>query len=238
MKILILGYGKMGHKIEELALGRNHEIIATIDQDNQKELNQLQGESVDVAIEFSQPDAAFDNIMTCLEKNIPVVSGTTGWLDRKAEVEAFCNKQETAFFYASNFSIGVNLFFKLNEFLARLMQPYQEYSTDLEEIHHTQKKDAPSGTAITLAEGIIENQDKYDSWINNTSGIQNQLPIVSKRIDKVPGTHIVKYSSYIDEIEIKHTAHSREGFALGAVLAAEWIEDKKGIFSMKDFLQL
>jgi 4-hydroxy-tetrahydrodipicolinate reductase len=234
MKIILLGYGKMGKTIERIAVERGHAISAKIDVANQHELDTAIG---DVAIEFSHPDAAFDNITKCLKRNIPVVCGTTGWLDRRAEVEALCSKSNGSFFYASNFSLGVNIFFKLNEFLARLMGTTNGYDISMEEIHHTEKKDAPSGTAITLAEGILKHTPAKARWINAESGGSNEIPIRSLRMGQVPGTHTVVYTSPIDDIEIKHTAHSRDGFALGAVMVAEWIQGRKGILNMDDFLK-
>jgi 4-hydroxy-tetrahydrodipicolinate reductase len=240
MNILILGYGKMGKIISEIAEDRGHHITAKINIENVIDLEKLDPSTIDVAIEFSQPEAAWDNIMWSLKRNIPIVSGTTGWLDRKAEIEATCKALDGTFFYASNFSVGVNIFFRVNKFLSKLMKDQNDYAISLEEIHHTEKKDAPSGTAITLAEGILENVDWLSGWklTSDTELRSNELPITSKRIDPAPGTHIVKYHSEIDDIEIRHTAHSRKGFAQGAVLVAEWIKDKKGIYSMDDFLSL
>lgn len=234
MKIILLGYGKMGKTIEQIAINRGHEISARIDVDNQHEFESLKG---DVAIEFSHPDAAFENVRRTLEKNIPVVCGTTGWLDRKGEIESLCDKLNGAFFYASNYSLGVNLFFKLNEHLARMMESFPEYNIEMDEVHHTQKKDAPSGTAITLAEGVLKNLSRKKQWTKEKEVQDTDLAIKSFRIADVPGTHVVKYSSDIDDIEIKHTAHSRQGFATGAVMVAEWIRDKKGVLSMDDFLK-
>lgn len=237
MKILILGYGKMGKAIEEIAEDRGHTIEHKININNTQALKFINSEDIDVAIEFSQPDAAFENISYCLNNNIPVVSSTTGWLDRKPEIVALCKEKNGSFFYASNFSLGVNLFFKLNEVLAQLMDQQQGYNVGITEIHHTEKKDAPSGTAISLAEGLINNISSKTEWINEPSEEENVLPIISKREPEVPGTHIINYFSDVDEIEIKHTARSRTGFALGAVLVAEWIRDKKGVLSMKDFMK-
>ncbi len=234
MNIILLGYGKMGKTIERIALERGHTISARIDVGNQHELDAAKG---DVAIEFSHPEAAFNNITKCLTRNIPVVCGTTGWLDRRAEVEALCNKSNGSFFYASNFSLGVNIFFKLNEFLARLMRSTSGYNITMEEIHHTEKKDAPSGTAITLAEGILKHIPSKARWVNEETSKDDELPIKSLRIGQVPGTHTVAYSSSTDDIEIKHTAHSRDGFALGALLVSEWIQGKKGVLNMDDFLK-
>lgn len=238
MNILILGYGKMGKIIGEIAESRGHSIAAKINIDNRYELDSLDASTVDVAIEFSQPEAAVENISWAMKRGIPVVSGTTGWLSRKREIEELTVQHDGAFFYASNYSIGVNIFFKVNEFLAKLMNETSGYKTSLEEIHHTEKKDAPSGTAITLAEGILRNTDRLNKWhlAGQSNENEQSLPITAKRIDPAPGTHIIRYRSEIDEIEITHTAHSRQGFALGAVLVAEWIQGRKGVLSMDDFL--
>jgi len=233
MRIILLGYGKMGRTIDRLARERGHEIVARIDVDNQHVLETVTG---DVAIEFSHPEAAFENVKNCLLKNIPVVCGTTGWLARKKEIEHLCEAQDGAFFYASNYSVGVNLFFKVNEYLSRLVAGFPEYDVRMDEIHHVEKKDAPSGTAITLAESILSNSKRKKRWVGEKTGKSEDLYISSFRIDQVPGTHIVKYESMIDDIEIKHTAHSREGFARGAVMVAEWIVGKKGILTMDDYL--
>lgn len=238
MKILILGYGKMGKTIEQIALNRNHTVPYKIDLHNQNALQDIGKEDVDVAIEFSSPESAYKNIRACLEKGIPVVSGTTGWLERKKEIEQLTRETNGGFFYASNYSVGVNLFFHLNKILARIMNNFPEYSASMEEIHHTEKKDAPSGTAITLAEGILENLDRKSGWVNTETRKEEELSIISKRIAEVPGTHTIDYSSKIDSIEIKHTAHSREGFAEGAVVAAEWLIGKSGIFGMDDMLKI
>ena len=231
MKIALLGYGKMGKIIDEIATQRNHEIVARLNESpTSGNLN-----NADVVIEFSNPEVAFNNIKTCLENNIPVICGTTGWLDQKPEIEKIAAENNTAFLYGSNFSLGVNLFFALNEKLANLMKNFPEYNVQLEEIHHTHKKDAPSGTAISLAEGIIKNDQRFEGWkLDETK--EKELGIFAIREDEVPGTHSVFYKSSVDEIEIKHTAYSRNGFALGAVIAAEWIQGKTGNFSMKDVL--
>ena len=231
MKIALVGYGKMGKIIGEIAESRGHEVVAKLNESPTLEnLN-----DPDVVIEFSNPEVAFNNIKICLENKIPVVCGTTGWLDQKPEIEKIATENETAFLYGSNFSLGVNLFFALNEKLADLMKNFSEYKVQLEEIHHTHKKDAPSGTAISLAEGIIKNDHRFDAWkLDETKG--NELGIFAIREDEVPGTHSIFYRSEVDEIEIKHTAFNRNGFALGAVIAAEWIQGKKGNFSMKDVL--
>lgn len=234
MKIILLGYGKMGKIIERIAQERGHDISARIDISNIHEFATAQG---DVAIEFSHPEAAFKNVMGCLERNIPVVCGTTGWLNHKPEADALCKKNNGAFFYASNYSLGVNIFFKLNEYLAKMMKGLHEYEVSVDEIHHTEKKDAPSGTAITLAEGILKYSDQKKKWVNDDTTREDELPIKSFRIDQIPGTHTIKYNSLIDDIEIRHIAHSREGFALGAVKVAEWIRDKKGVLSMDDYLK-
>ncbi len=229
MKIALLGYGRMGQAIEKIAIDRGHTIVAKIDKDNPDEAYEA-----DVAINFSVPMAAYENITSAIDKKIPVVCGTTGWLDRLDEVETLCQQNEGAFLYASNFSLGVNLFFELNVKLADMMQKQPLYTASIEEIHHTQKLDKPSGTAITLAEGIPSAGNVWHLVEDNGEGV----PITSIRKDEVPGTHTVTHRSEIDEISITHTAHNRTGFALGAVLAAEWIQDKKGIFSMRDVLQL
>lgn len=232
MKIALFGYGKMGKMIEKTALERGHRIVARMDVDSPP----ADYSGMDVAIDFSSPDAAFENIKGCLENGVPVVSGTTGWLASYDKAAEICKKHGGAFIYASNFSLGVNIFFELNSCLARLMHPLQQYKPDIEEIHHLQKLDAPSGTAITLAEGIIANS-AYGGWTLNGKG-EEKIPIISKREGEVAGTHTVSYRSAIDSIEIRHTAHSRQGFALGAVIAAEWIRGKKGVFGMKDVLNL
>lgn len=232
MKIALVGYGKMGKIIDEISQNRRHEVVARLKETPTKEsLN-----DADVVIEFSNPEAAFENIKVCLENKIPVICGTTGWLDKKPEIERIAVEQNSAFLYGSNFSLGVNLFFAINEKLAKLMNNVDEYQCQLEEIHHIHKKDAPSGTAISIAEGIIENS-KYEAWkLDETKG--KELGIFAIREDEVPGTHSVFYRSEVDEIEIKHTAFNRNGFALGAVIAAEWIVGKQGVFSMKDVLGL
>ena len=231
MKIALVGYGKMGKIIDEIATQRNHEIVARLNESpTSGNLN-----NADVVIEFSNPEVAFNNIKTCLENKIPVICGTTGWLDQKPEIEKIAAENNTAFLYGSNFSLGVNLFFALNEKLADLMKNFPEYNVQLEEIHHTHKKDAPSGTAISLAEGIIKNDQRFEGWkLEETK--EKELGIFAIREDEVPGTHSVFYKSSVDEIEIKHTAYSRNGFALGAVIAAEWIQGKTGNLSMKDVL--
>ncbi|MCM4154437.1 4-hydroxy-tetrahydrodipicolinate reductase [Gramella sp. AN32] len=233
MNIALLGYGKMGKTIEEIAINRGHEIVLKVEQDisNYK----VEENKIDVAIDFSIPGAAFNNITTCFRKSIPVVCGTTGWLDHLDEAKEICLKNDSAFLYASNFSVGVNIFFELNKKLASMMQGMEDYSVNIEEIHHTQKLDAPSGTAITLANQIKEIGTHFKGWKLDKKE-DHFIPIFAKREENVPGTHTVSYVSEIDSIEIKHTANSRLGFALGAVLAAEFLHNKKGIFSMKDVL--
>jgi len=238
MKIAIVGYGKMGKTIEKIARDRGHEISFAVDHGEADKLLQISKENTNVAIEFTQPEAAYENIKHLISNKVPVVSGTTGWLDKKPAIEELCQQKDGTFFYASNFSIGVNIFFKLNEYLANMMSNFNEYDVKMEEIHHTEKKDAPSGTAITLAEGILSQIKGKKQWINEVSASAELLPIASKRIDKVPGTHTVNYYSLVDDIEIKHTAHSREGFAKGAVIVAEWLQDKKGVLSMNDFMKI
>ncbi|MBT8181097.1 MAG: 4-hydroxy-tetrahydrodipicolinate reductase [Eudoraea sp.] len=232
MKIGLFGYGKMGKMIEKIAIQRNHSIIAKIDVDTKE----IDYSAMDMAIDFSSPEAAFNNIKGCLERNIPIISGTTGWLNDYEKIISYCKKKNGAFIYASNFSLGVNLFFQLNSYLAKMMNNLPDYKVSIEEIHHLQKLDAPSGTAISLAEDIIDNS-AYEGWLLEKSQDQN-IPIISKRIADEYGTHIVSYENEVDEIVIKHKAHNREGFALGAIVAAEWLNGKKGVFSMKDVLNL
>lgn len=230
MKIALLGYGKMGQIIEKIAVERGHQIVLKKD-----EFNTYEGLSdADVAIDFSIPAVAVSNISNSFNANVPVISGTTGWLEHYDEMVALCKEKNGGFISSSNFSLGVNLFFELNEYLAKMMSKFDSYSVQIEEIHHTQKLDAPSGTAISLAKGVIENSD-YTNWTMEKPD-SNQILIEAKRIGDVPGTHTVTYNSAVDSIEIKHTAHNREGFALGAVIAAEWIVGKKGVFTMKDVL--
>jgi 4-hydroxy-tetrahydrodipicolinate reductase len=232
MKIALLGYGKMGQVIERIALERGHEIVLKKD-----EFNTYDGlSSADVAIDFSVPTAAVTNISNCFHANVPVISGTTGWLEHYDEMLALCAAKNGGFISSSNFSLGVNIFFELNEYLAKIMSKFDSYSVDMEEIHHTQKLDAPSGTAISLAKGVIENSN-YTKWTLDKPE-NNEIHIETKRIGTIPGTHTVTYNSAVDAIEIKHTAHNREGFALGAVIAAEWIVGKHGVFTMKDVLNL
>lgn len=235
MKIAIIGYGKMGKTIEGLIEGK-HDIVLRINSQNAPEMTTENLQKADVAIEFSTPDAAFNNILKCFEANIPIVVGTTAWLDRLEEITQLCEQQNQALFYASNFSIGVNLFFELNRKLAKMMADYPNYHLQIDEIHHTQKLDAPSGTAITLAEGIMEVDASKKKWVNRSIEEEGTIDIVSHRKEDVKGTHVITYSSDIDTIEIKHTAHTRAGFALGAIKAAEWLVGKKGVFTMRDYL--
>ncbi len=236
MKIALIGYGKMGKAIEEIALERGHQIVLTIDLNNQQDLTAEKLSKADVAIEFTGPESAFENVQKCMKAGIPLVCGSTGWLSRLEEARASCIEHNAALLVTSNFSIGVNIFFEINKKLAELMQSHPEYDVKMEEIHHTQKKDAPSGTAITLAEQILHKIDRKSNWVNQVSGNNDELSIISKRIDPAPGTHSISYTSTIDDIEIKHTAHSRKGFASGAVVAAEYLAGKKGIYSMSDVL--
>lgn len=238
MKIALIGYGKMGHMIEEIATQRGHEIVLKIDVTNQQDFTKENMSKANVAIEFTNPESAFQNVMKCLEFGVPVVSGSTGWNNKLDEAKNYCLQNNGSFLHTSNFSIGVNIFFEVNKLLAKLMASQPEYDVTMREIHHTAKKDAPSGTAVTLAEQILSNLPRKKNWINEPAQNEEQLSIISERIDPAAGTHYVKYSSEVDDIEIIHTAHSRKGFALGAVLAAEYISDKKGIFSMKDILHL
>ena len=232
MNIALFGYGKMGKMIEGLAQSRGHQIIAKIDIDTIG----IDFSQMDVAIDFSMPDSAFGNISDCLKNKVPVISGTTGWLQHFDDVVKLCEEEQGAFIYASNFSLGVNIFFELNQQLAKMMKQLRQYTVSMEEIHHTQKLDAPSGTAITLAEGIVAHTD-YTGWKLNEAAA-DEIPIISERTGTTPGTHTVDYTSAVDSIEIKHTAHNRKGFALGAIIAAEWLVGKTGVFSMKDVLGL
>jgi 4-hydroxy-tetrahydrodipicolinate reductase len=241
MNIALLGYGKMGRIIEQFAIDRGHEIVLKIDAFNLNELTAENLKKADVAIDFSTPDSALANIEACFNAGTPVVVGTTGWYDRLSEVRSKCEQSNNTLLYASNFSIGVNVFFFVNKVLAKIMNRYPQYEVLVEEIHHTQKLDSPSGTAITIAEGIIEGLDRKNQWVNDLVGEgdevvakQEQLLIESHRIEEVPGTHTVIYSSEVDDIELQHKAHNRAGFALGAVVAAEWLKDKKGFYSITD----
>lgn len=241
MKIALIGYGKMGKLLERFAQERGHEIILTIDADNASDIRSETFKQADVAIEFSVPHAALGHIYDSFEAKVPIVVGTTGWYDDLAQVKQKCLEGNNTLLYASNFSIGVNVFFHVNKLLAKLMNRYPQYDVQVEEIHHTQKLDAPSGTAITIAEGILEGLGRKHRWVNELVGQgeergskPDELLIESHRIEEVPGTHTVIYSSEVDELEFKHTAHSRAGFALGAILAAEWLQHKKGFYSIQD----
>jgi 4-hydroxy-tetrahydrodipicolinate reductase len=238
MKIALIGYGKMGHMIEEIALQRGHEVVLKINIDNTEDFTAENMAAADVAIEFTAPESAFENVKSCLDFGVPVVSGSTGWNENIPVAREYCLQKGGAFLHASNFSIGVNIFFQVNKLLAKLMASQPGYEVSLKEIHHTQKKDAPSGTAVTLAEQVLANLDRKKTWVNNESTNPEELSIISERIDPAPGTHFVKYTSEVDDIEIIHTAHSRKGFALGAVLAAEFLAGKKGVFTMDDVLNL
>ncbi len=241
MNIALIGYGKMGQIIERFAVERGHEVVLKISVDNLDDLTTANLKKADVAIDFSAPDAAIGNIYACFDANVPLVVGTTGWYGQLQQIKNECLSGNNSLLYGSNFSIGVNLFFHINEVLAKLMNNYPAYEVQVEEIHHTQKLDSPSGTAMTLAEGIIDQVERKSEWVNelegqNVAGVlkKEQLLILSDRIENVPGTHTVIYSSEVDEIAIKHTAHSRAGFALGAVIAAEWLQHKQGFYNISD----
>ncbi len=236
MKIGLIGYGKMGKEIEKILLDRGHEVPVIIDANNSDDIHNLTG--IDVAIEFTTPETAFSNLKTCISQGVPVISGTTGWLEKRAELEKYCTEQNGAFFYASNFSLGVNLFFKLNTYLAQVMERHSEYKVSIEEVHHTEKKDKPSGTAICLAEQILDSNKALNSWKLDADPNSSAIPVTAKREKDVAGTHTITYESVTDKIEITHLAKSRKGFAMGAVLVAEWIAGKRGIFSMDDFLNI
>lgn len=239
MKLAIIGYGKMGKEIEKIVLSRGHQIELIVDLSNRDDLNPETLQNIDVALEFSHPDSAAQNIISCFESGVSVVSGTTGWLSDLGKVNAICNKNKLAFFHATNFSPGMNIMFMLNQSLARVMEKFSSYEVSISETHHIHKLDSPSGTAISLAESIIENSSRKNNWImdaDQRSG--TSIPIVSKRLTEVPGEHTVLWESSEDKIQIKHEAKNRQGFALGAVLAAEFIKEKKGIFGMKELLGL
>jgi len=238
MNIALIGYGKMGKAIEEIALQRGHTIVLKIDLDNADELTKENLAKADVAIEFTGPHSAFENLKKLMQFGTATVCGSTGWLEKLDEINDDSKKNKGGFIYASNFSVGVNIFFEVNKKLAALMKDHEDYEVQLTEIHHTTKKDAPSGTAITLAEQVLENISRKKNWVNHISDNPEDLEILSERIDPAPGTHKIKYSSGVDDIEIIHTAHTRKGFALGAVLAAEFLKGKKGVYSMKDVLSL
>ena len=238
MNIALIGYGKMGKAIHEIAKQRGHEAVLIIDADNLHDLTPENIKKADVVIEFTSPHTAFKNVTFCLQQSVPVVCGSTGWLDKLDEAKAIAEAARTGLIVASNFSVGVNIFFELNKRLAQLMAMQDSYDVSLKEIHHTAKKDAPSGTAISLAEQVLDAVPRKEKWVNDESSHTSDLPIISERIDPAPGTHFVKYSSAVDDIEIIHTAHNRTGFALGAVLAAEFLKDKTGFFGMKEVLNL
>jgi 4-hydroxy-tetrahydrodipicolinate reductase len=237
MKLALIGYGKMGKEIEAIAVSRGHEIKLIIDIDNQNDLTAENLRNCDAAIEFTIPSSAVENYYKCFDAGIPVISGTTGWLNRREEVVKRCKEKSGTFFYGSNFSIGVNLFFELNKTLARLMAMHPEYKPEMTEVHHTKKLDAPSGTALSLAEDIINILPKINKWTENSSAEENELPVHSQRTGDVPGIHTIRYESEADFIEITHSAKSRKGFALGVVMAAEYCQGKTGILSMKDMLK-
>ncbi|HUQ66807.1 MAG TPA: 4-hydroxy-tetrahydrodipicolinate reductase [Flavitalea sp.] len=237
MNIALLGYGKMGHAIEEIAIQRQHNIVCTVGIENLEDRTDENIKKADVVIEFSSPDSAYENVMFCLHNKVPVVCGSTGWLDKYGQVKKYCEENNGGLIYASNFSVGVNIFFALNRKLAQLMAPHHDYSVELKEIHHTQKLDAPSGTAISLAQQVMEHIGYKKKWVNNPSDNKNELVIISERKDPAPGTHVVNYHSDIDDICIMHTAHNRKGFATGAVLAAEFLAKRKsGVYGMEEVL--
>lgn len=237
MKIALSGYGKMGKEIEKIALERGHEIIVTFNDPDDWAGKEEQLAQADVAIEFSIPHSVVSNIFRCFDANVPVVVGTTGWFEQLDHVKQVCGEHGRAIFYASNFSIGVNIFFEVNRVLAKLMNEHEDYKVTMEETHHTAKLDSPSGTAIKLANDVIDNLDRKDVWVNEKSAKDYELEVISHRVENVPGTHVVKYESDIDDIEITHTAKSRVGFAKGAVIAAEWLVGKKGVYTMSDLLK-
>jgi len=236
MKVALVGYGKMGKTLEKILVDRGHEVVARFGSEG---IQVAELKKADVAIEFSVPEAAYGNLKTCLESSVPIVTGTTGWLDRYDEIVSLCEQQKGGLIYASNFSLGVNLFFALNRYLAELMAPYSDYNADMTEIHHIHKLDAPSGTAISLAEDLIKSLPQKDKWaLQENTQSDSDLSIKAIRENEVPGTHSIRYSSAIDDIEITHTAHNRQGFALGAVIAAEYLNGKQGVYSMRDVLNL
>jgi 4-hydroxy-tetrahydrodipicolinate reductase len=239
MKLLLIGYGKMGQAIEAQAVARGHQIAGIVDPTRPDvRITDFDPTTVDAAIEFTHPDAAFANVMACLQQGLPVVCGSTGWLHHFSEAQALCRQKAGALFYASNYSVGVNLFFHFNEYIAAKMHQFGGYDVQVREIHHTQKVDQPSGTALTAAEGILRHFPNKTTWRNEPTQQAEQLAIISERTGQVVGTHIVTYSSAVDDIELKHEAHSREGFVLGALLAAEWLPSHQGVFGMKDLLGL
>lgn len=236
MKIALIGYGKMGKAIEQIALQQGHEVVLRLDVNNPEEFTAANLQKADVAIEFTRPETVFENLQKCLEAGVPVVVGTTGWLHRLEDAKVICTQHQGALFHSSNYSVGVNIFFAVNRFLAQMMNGHPQYEVRMAETHHTQKLDAPSGTAITLAEGILENLKRKTNWVNQPTEEAEELSILSYRVDPAPGTHEVYYESTIDTIEIRHTAHSREGFASGALQAALWLVGKQGVFGMADLL--
>lgn len=237
MNLAIIGYGRMGKEIEQIALDRGHKVLLKIDESNVSSVNKDNFKNIDVAIEFTVPESAFSNINLCFKYDIPVVSGTTGWLNKFDIILDKCKKENQTFFYASNYSIGVNLFFKLNRDLAKMMNKFLDYNVKVEETHHTKKVDAPSGTAITITEGLIENIERKNKWEEEKENSDDSIAVKSFREGNVPGNHKIIYESEFDEIMIEHDAKSRKGFALGAVLAAEFIADKKGYYTMNDLLK-
>lgn len=237
MKLALIGYGKMGKEIEKIALSRGHEIVSIIDVNNESDFTSEAFRSADVAIEFTSPQSALANFRRCFDANVPVVAGTTGWYDHVDEMKAVCEKEGKTFFYASNFSLGVNIFFALNKYLAKIMNQYPDYEVKMEEVHHTHKLDAPSGTAITLAEGVLENIERKDAWKLESAQAATDLVIHAIRRGEVPGIHEIIYESEVDTISIKHDAKNRKGFALGAVVAAEFTAGKKGFLGMGDLLK-
>jgi 4-hydroxy-tetrahydrodipicolinate reductase len=238
MKIALIGYGKMGKAIEDIALQKGHEIVLKISDENLEDFTKENLQQCDVAVEFTGPESAVANMRMCIDAGLPIVCGSTGWVAHEGDIKNYCTEKNGTLLYASNFSIGVNIFFEVNKKLASLMNKQKEYTVNVEEIHHTQKKDAPSGTAISITQQIIAERDDKRSWTDHKPILESEIEIISKRIDPAPGTHYVRYTSDIDDIEIIHTAHSRKGFAAGAVIAAEFIAGKKGIFSMKDVLKI
>lgn len=240
MKIALLGYGRMGKAIERIAVDRGHQIVLKVDIGNRDKVTDAQLKEADVAIDFSAPSVAVENYKWCFDNGVTVVSGTTGWLERWQEVVEYCGKKEGGFFYASNFSVGVNLFFQLNAYLAQLMGGFNDYKVYIEETHHIHKLDAPSGTAITLAQGILDHHPAYKAWelVHEVPLPEDVIPVTARREGEVPGIHTVLYKSEIDQIEIRHSAFSREGFACGAVMAAEFMQGKKGVLGMKDMLNI
>lgn len=237
MKVAIIGYGKMGHEIEQVLLQRGHTVALIIDQNNAGDLNAENLADIDVAIEFTTPDTAYTNVRTCIECGTPVVSGTTGWHDRLEELQALCREKDSTMIWSSNYSLGVNITFRINRYLAELMNRFDAYNVSMEEIHHTQKKDAPSGTAISLANDILERVERKDKWVNEPTTDANAIEITSLREGTVPGTHTVTYTSEDDKIEIKHTLFSRRALALGAVVAAEFVAPRKGVFTIDDLFE-